>query len=222
MDKITQIYFIVHPQYEVNRYNSILEAIKKLNIQNYTISNKLLWSNDITASLRSTLCKSNYSMSLHNRYHPLSNGEISLFMNHMLYLNEIRSNYKDGLFIIFESDVLFEDNFNEKLETVLKLSQNIDWDIINLGKGGGHLPADSVILPELNLYKSKINRCAEGIIWNYSGICKFLDYVTDIDCPFDTKMDVFSEYEGKFNIYLAHPPLVYQGSMCGLFKSFLR
>jgi GR25 family glycosyltransferase involved in LPS biosynthesis len=217
---IQNIYFIVHKEKEPERYKSILNIIDKFGFKNYSIL-KQLWASDITYDMRRNLCKTNRTSLLHGRIHPLSNGEISLFLNYISCLKEIRETYTDGYFIIFESDILLNSNFNAELEKVLELAKNNnDWDIINIGSGQQEVPEN--IIPGLHLYKAKRNRCAEGIIWKYSAVCKFLDYVKDIDGPIDTKMDVFCEFDGGFNIYWAHPPLVYQGSKCGVFQSYLR
>jgi GR25 family glycosyltransferase involved in LPS biosynthesis len=227
---INHIYFIVHQENEPERYSSILNIIEKNGLTNYTIS-KQLWADDITKEMYQDSCKSNRALLFYcgsNSKRILSNGEVSLFLNHMSYLKQIRDNYTDGYFIIFESDVLFHDDFKVKLEKVLELAEkNDDWDIINIGSGNGYdLPGkwnrDNKILPGLNLYKEARNRGTDGIIWKYSAICKFVDYVQDIDAPIDAKMDFFSEFDGGFNIYWAHPALVYQGSVCGKFKSYLR
>ena len=67
---------------------------------------------------------------------PLTNGEISLFLNHIECLKKIRKEYSYGNFIIFESDVLFRDIFNVNIRTVLNQIPNINnWDIINIGDG---------------------------------------------------------------------------------------
>ena len=96
---------------------------------------------------------------------------------------------------------------------------------MNIGEGAcNQLPRDR-IEGNLDIYKETINRCAEGIIWNYKSICKFLDLfgeTTDIDSPIDTKMDYYSEIKKCFNIFWSHPPLLYQGSVKRIFNSYLR
>ena len=105
-----------------------------------------------------------------------------------------------------------------KLQKVLEISKEFtDIDIINIGTGC----EKHNFSKNMTLHKEKRNRCMEGIIWTYHGICKFLYYFekeNDIDAPIDTKIDVLSEYIVGFNIYWANPSLVYQGSICGIFK----
>ena len=221
-------YFLVNPKYEHERYLSILNAIKGQKILNYTIFTHT-WGCDITESMRSTLVKSDTSMRYHGRTmdkHPMTNGEISLFLNHIECLKSIRDSFDSGIFLLFESDVLFNDNFESNINKVIEMSQECEWAIINIGDGNSvDLPKSRHIANSLELYKEKRNRCTEAILWNYKGIVKFLDYyekTCDIDGPIDTKMDVFSEFVGGFDIYWAHPPLVYQGSVRNVFRSLLR
>ena len=51
---------------------------------------------------------------------PLSNGEISLFLNHLECLKNIKNTFNDGIFIILESDVIFKPNFNEDIIKIVK------------------------------------------------------------------------------------------------------
>jgi len=225
---IHHTFFLVHPKYEPERYLSILGAIQRQKIENYTIFSHT-WGCDITESMRTALVKSDTSMRYHGRTmdtHPLTNGEISLFLNHIECLQTIRKSFRSGNFLLLESDVLFQDNFESNIKKVLDMSKECTWDIINIGEGNAiDLPKSRPIENSLQLYHEKRNRCTEGILWNYSAVVKFLEYyekTCDIDGPIDTKMDVFSEFVGGFEIYWAHPPLVYQGSVRNIFRSLLR
>lgn len=227
---VDHIFFLVNPGYEPERYKSVIEIVQNQKFSNYTLFTHT-WGCEITESMRSHHCKTDTTMRYHGRNmetNPLSNGEISLFLNHIECLRNIRSSFSEGLFLIFESDVLLNDNFEENLKKVITMSRNYTWDIINIGEGNAaDLPKSRPIENSLQLYHEKINRCSEGILWNYNAVEKFLDYyekTCDVDGPIDTKMDVFSEFVGGFDIYWAQPPLVYQGSVrCShIFPSFLR
>lgn len=220
-------FFIVNPKYEEDRYNNLLKLIKENNISNYSfIANT--WGCDITPELRNILTKTDTAMKYHGRNmidYPLSNGEISLFLNHVESLRKIRDTYSNGIFLIFESDIIFYDNFKGKIKEVIELSTKVDWDIINIGRGNGNdIPKSEPIKPGLNLYKEKRNRFSEGILWNYKGVCKFLSYfeeTNDIDAPIDCKMDYYSDILGIFDLYWAEPGLVWQKSAMGILPSHL-
>jgi GR25 family glycosyltransferase involved in LPS biosynthesis len=220
-------FFIVNPKYKEGRYNTILSLIRDNNIMNYSFITHT-WACDITPEIRSIYAKSDIAMRYQGRNmdkNPLINGEISLFLNYIECLRRIRDNYDRGIFIIFESDIMLYDNFKENLERVIELSKSIDWDTINIGTGNGRdTPKSEPIKSGLHLYKEPINKFAEGIIWNYTGVCKFLKYfeeTSEIDAPIDCKMDYYSEHLKKFNIYWAEPGLVWQRSARGIIKSHL-
>jgi hypothetical protein len=224
---ITHNYFLCNKDKEPYRYESLVQQIKNLALENYTFFT-YIWGDEITPDIRSKWTKQETPM----QNKPLNNGEISLFLNHIECLRLIRSSYTSGLFCIFESDALFYPSYSKNLEKVLELAKDKDdIDIINIGAGHfreGHsrdAPKSAPIKHELSLYKEQINRCSESIVWTYSGICNFLDYfdkTSYIDVAIDNKMDNYSNCKGAFNIYWAHPPLVYQGSVTNKFKSFLR
>jgi GR25 family glycosyltransferase involved in LPS biosynthesis len=225
---LRHIYFICNKEEENDRFVSLMNQINNLNIENYSIFHHI-WKTQITPEFREKWVKTDTTMKYHGRNmltNPLTNGEISLFLNHIECLREIRKNYKDGYFCIFESDAIFSENFNDNLIKVLDIAkEKSDVDIINIGCGSNQTPKSQPLKNELSLYLEKINKCTEGIIWTYKGVCNFLDYfdkTSDIDGPIDTKMDVYSEYIGGFNIYWAHPPLLYQGSLTGTFNTTVR
>ena len=231
-------FIICNPIKERFRYFNLVKQIKEnsINFHKCQIFN-YIWGDQITPEVRSKYCKSDYSMRFHNRnmkQNPLTNGEISLFINHIECLRKIRKEYTSGNFLILESDVIFCKDFNFYFEKVLDSCKNInDWDIINIGYGTryflikkkGYPKSEPIILNDLKFYKEDINCCIEGLIWNYKSICKFLDYFEkdeDIDSPFDTKIDIYSQIKKEFNIYWCCPCLVKQGSMLtksSLFKS---
>jgi GR25 family glycosyltransferase involved in LPS biosynthesis len=216
----------VDQRYEKDRYDTLLQLIEKNKLKNYELFSNT-WSCDITPDLRNKICASDEAMRYQGRNmveRPLSNAEVSLFLNHIECLKKIRKEYSDGNFIIFESDIILYDNFQNNLNRVIELSKSIDWDIINIGNGNCRdKPKSEPIRQGLHLYKEKINRFAEGIIWNYKSICKFLEYFEktgQVDAPFDVKLDYYSHLN-IFNIYWAEPALVWQGSANNVVKSHL-
>lgn len=231
---ITKIYIIVNKKNEEARYDNLIKQLQIHNIKNYEFIDHT-WGSEITEEIRNEYVKSDFSMRRHGRSmkeKPLSNGEISLFLNHIECLTNIKNKFDDGIFLILESDALFTDNFNMNLQEVIQNSACInDWDIINIGAGQkkymaslGYPKTKAINVKSTNFYKENINRCTEALIWNYAAVEKFLTtfYTNkDIDGPIDTKLDVFSS-TNDFNIYWCNPELVYQGSIFNVFKSHLR
>lgn len=232
---ITKIYVIVNQDKEPERYNKIIEQFNSQNINNYEIINNNIWGNNITTEMRTKYVKTDTSMRFHGRNmidKPLSNAEISLFLNHIYCLKHIQHQYQEGIFLILESDAIIMNDFYQKLSNIIQSSNQInDWDIINIGAGQqkymiqmGYPKTKEIKINDLSFFKENINRCTEALIWNYTSVNKFIDYFEvneDIDSPIDTKIDVFSAI-GLFNIYWCNPEIVYQGSIFNIFKSHLR
>lgn len=230
-----KMYFLCDKEKESIRYNFLIKQIENVNLQNYEFFN-YIWGTDITDTIRKKYCKSDYTMQFHGRNmitNPLSNGEISLFLNYIECLRKIRNEYTDGIFITMESDVIFGNDFNKNLMELLNSINllNKEWDIINISntkpwfENNKEYRNNPIIMNTIKFYKEKRNRCTEGIIWNYQSVCKFLDYFDekkDIDGPIDTKMDVLSEYLERFNIYWNEPTFITQGSFCNMFNSSIR
>jgi hypothetical protein len=226
---ITHTFFLCNKEKEPLRYESLTEQIHHSKITDYSFFT-YIWSNEITPEIRAMYCKTDTCMRYHGRNmitNPLLNTEISLFLNHIQCLRHIKQNYTNGCFAIFESDVLFYEYYNVKINTIM--TQAIDKNnvhIINIGEGNRDiLPCSEPLRAGLHIYKEKTNKFTEGIIWTYEGICTFLDHfdkTSDIDGPIDTRIHIFSEIYGSFNIYWAYPPLVYQGSISGKFNSIIR
>ena len=223
---LTKSFFLCNKEKEPLRYESLTQQINQIGINNYSIVS-YIWSDEITPELRTFYCRTDTCMRYHGRNmisYPLLNTEISLFLNHISCLRYIKQNYNNGYFAIFESDVLFYNNYLNNINTILEqASYKNDIDIINIGEGNSRiLPCSEPIHKELHIYKEKTNKFTEGIIWTYKGVCNFLDHfdkTSDIDGPIDTRIHIYSEIYGGFNIYWAYPPLVYQGSISGKFKS---
>ena len=234
----SHIFFICDKNNEPERYDNLCNQLLQTTFpkEKYDFFTHI-WGDQITSEIRNKYCKSDFSMQLHNRNmktKPLTNGEISLFFNHIECLRKIRKEYNTGLFFIFESDAIFCNNFQYLLNKVCEeVSCVDDWGIINIGQGIRETSyAKSLGYPKskpiqnniFTYYNENINCCTEGLLWNYNSICEFLTYfemTEDIDGPIDTKIDVYSHLS-DFKIYWVYPTLVHQGSINGYFKSFLR
>jgi hypothetical protein len=68
----------------------------------------------------------------HLRTSNMSYGELSLFLNYRAVLEDIEKNYKDGMFLIFESDVI-EGKEISRLNDFLDFIKDINFDLIHLG-----------------------------------------------------------------------------------------
>ena len=209
------IYIIINTEKEKDRLMHLQKQLLEHELSNITLFCKF-WKTDITENFI-------------NKYkcsEKLNNGEISLFLNHIECLKEIKSKYSDGIFIILESDVIFLDNFKNNIEEIIESSKGLkEWDIINIGAGNVGNKYKKVskmkeknVINNIKFVKTNINRCAEALIWNYNSICKFIDIFEKdpiIRNPIDVAYNIL-------NIYWTIPYICEQGSFKRIFDSHLR
>jgi len=219
---VNQIYIISNPEFEPGRYTRLCELfydtlkISKDNIKficptyKQTITDELM-----TQSVSSQLVQ-------RLRHEPMKKSEISLFYNYKAVLEDIVFNYKEGQFLIFESDVFAMENIadlNQFLEYAASKSQ--EWDLIHIGFGGEteifESPYCMCKMPyrdeltnvntkyiedittsenEPRMIRKYHTRCTDSFLWNYKGIQKFLHHMntdTNYGAPFDYYMTNFLE-----------------------------
>ena len=130
-----ETFVIMNKEKEPDRYIHFLEEIEKHKLADFLNINYFnnCWKTDITPEIREKYCKSDWTMKKHGRNmkdKPLTNGEISLFLNWIFCLKQIRETYSEGNFLILESDAIFINNFNEqrisKILTDINSIENLD------------------------------------------------------------------------------------------------
>ena len=116
MEEKLETFVLISKKNEPERYKNFLTQVVNsklhafLNIKYFGYC----WKNDITSEIREKYCKSDWTMKKHGRNminKPLTQGEISLFLNYIECLKTIREKYNKGLFLLIESDTIFKDNF---------------------------------------------------------------------------------------------------------------
>lgn len=230
---------ICNKKKEPERYNFIMKQVNILGLNSFMdihILNNFTWGDNISKQMIKTFCKTDKSMIIHGRSmkkKPLNNGEISLFLNHIIALKYSNKNFNENV-LILESDVIFKKNIKQNIKKIINNSSKLDnWDIMNVGEGHkdymsqlGYPKSKPQIIDNYNFYKENINRCTEGLYWNYNSIKKILVHFEkekDINGPIDTYLDVYSDNENNnFNIYWPEDTIVKQGSINKMFKSYLR
>jgi hypothetical protein len=147
--------------------------------------------------------------------------QISLFLNHKNVFKHIEKNYKDGIFLILESDAEpIQWSFVKDLTTIIDfLHIYKDWDNLSLSRSYHELIYRKRILPEIqinNEFKmsaTKNSNCTDSILWNYSGIQKILKYIdndNDFSLPIDTWLnDIYAKYD-EFKAFIINKPIICQ------------
>ena len=133
-------------------------------------------------------------------------------------------NTKNQYYFVMEDDIIFEDNFIEKLNHYFE-SLPDDWDALFIGSGAGKRIEQSRILPNKYWYYKDYpaDRCADSVILKRNTVKSILSSLNTygLAFPFDHELSFWLEMDSS-NVYWLEPPIVKQGSQCGLFKSLLQ
>jgi hypothetical protein len=128
---ISRICCISNPEFEPDRCKMLKDLFKGQNIDEcfikyisptykHTITNEI-YNENIKEQLVQTM-----------RPNPMKKQELSLFFNYKANLEYIVKNYKDGLFLIFESDVMLGKNIQHFNDFLNKIKDK-KWDLIHIG-----------------------------------------------------------------------------------------
>lgn len=257
---VERIYCVNNPLFELERNKNLQKLFVNESIDSCFIKYiSPTYKHTITQDIYTRNIKEQLVQKLRNN--PMKKGELSLFLNYKANLEHIVKNHKDGIFIIFESDVLVSKDikrFNKFLNDI----KDKNWDSIHIGKHLSNLydipiiqgitgyrknnifNKDLIEIVNNNISKNKVNyieditnstdefrlirkfhtTCTDSIVWKYSGIKKFLNYMnteTNYGSPFDYFMINFFENNIDFKHYWSVDEFFVQGSMFGDMDSTL-
>jgi hypothetical protein len=214
---ITKTFFISSPEFELRRFERLNIDFQSIGFKNYNMGFICpTYKHTITYEIMNKHVKENIIKKF--RINGMKKSEISLFLNYKAVLEHIYKNYSDGIFLIFESDVLImKDNIHELDEFINYVyNKRANWDLIHIGSDLEnnqyftkpycdcplpyrdkitHLP-DSYIEDITNendkfrLIRKFHTRCCDSFLWNYSGIVKYLDYLNN-NPIYDAPMDYY-------------------------------
>ena len=202
---IDKIYAICNEDFEPARYKRLNNMFFEMGIEKRLVEYICpTYKHTITEEIMNNYVKENLVKKLRNQ--GMKRAEISLFLNYKAVLESIYKNYSDGIFLIFESDVvkIIENTqeFNEFLFEMNKIKKG--WDLIHIGEDieksdyfgkpfiDGILPykdntnlnlptqfVEDITFPtdKFRLIRKFHTRCADSFLWNYTGVIKFLDYM---------------------------------------------
>jgi len=208
---VSQIYIVSNPDFEPVRCSRLSDLFfNKIGLSTDMVSFiSPTYKHTITDEIMKQNVTNNIIQRL--RYCPMKKSEVSLYLNYKAVLKSIERNYKDGVFLIFESDVIMIDEKLDLFSSFLKYIYNKkgEWDVIHLGYSNteetfgipvinGKTPYRDYLPP--NLYMSNFieditndkdavrlirkyhTRCTDSFLWNYNGIIKFLKYMDTEPC----------------------------------------
>lgn len=128
---ISHIHCVNNPLFEFDRHIMLKNMFDNLNINRDFIKYiSPTYKTTITPNVYNKYTK--HQLVRHLRNSNLSYGELSLFLNYRAVLEDIEKNYKDGLFLIFESDAMISKEINQ-FNRFLDFIKDKDFDLIHLG-----------------------------------------------------------------------------------------
>ena len=181
--------------------------------------------NDFYLDDEATYLKKSKLWSQDNAYRRLNNAEISCTLKHFEAIKKSsESNHEVSL--IIEDDVLiFSKFFKSKLKKVLRLDS--DWDLLFIGQG----ISKNFILKNINKkgeLKSKLyevehpaTNCAESYLIKKNAAKKIFKNMLPFNMISDWEL-AFQIYDLDLKVKWLSPPIFYQGSKSGKYKSELR
>ena len=216
---IDKIYLLNSPEFETKSHKRLLNIfvdVLKVPRDNLVFISPT-YKQTITAEMLKKYISKDLSISTF-RKKPTTKSELSLTLNYRAVLQNIVSNYNEGMFLIFESDVFLRKN-SVNLSRSLKIFHSIKdrWDLIHIGYDGGDekdgiygtpyitdetlyrnkkLPKSPYIeditkpSDEVRLIRKFHTRCADSFVWTYSGVVKFLQHMKT-DTNYGTPFDYY-------------------------------
>jgi hypothetical protein len=239
---------VSNPKFEPERCNMLRELFKIQNIDECFIKYiSPTYKHTITKEIYYNNIKEQQVLRLRNT--PMRLGELSLFLNYKANLEYIAKNYKDGMFLVFESDILLGKDINNLNEFLTSIKDK-DWDLIHIGMyhngiwlGHEHswFPTGYIerveriynkdarveditsIDDKFRLSRKFNTRCTDSFLWKYNSIIKYLNWMNNVEPNFGVPMDYymcnFFEKNLDFKHYWSNDEFFKQASNLGIMPS---
>jgi len=245
---ISHICCVNNPNFEPERYKMLKDLFKGQNIDECFIKY-------ISSTYKHTITDDIYNSNIKEqlvkylRPNPMKKGELSLFLNYKENLEYIVKNYKEGNFLIFESDILLGKDielFNEFLDEI----KDKEWDLIHIGMYDNRIwetcnfnsPTgykcrkyynNNKYIEDITNNKDKYRlsrkfytRCCDSFIWKYGAIVKYLQWMNNIETNYGIPMDYYMcnyfENNKNFKHYWSLDEFFKQGSNIGVIPTTLQ
>jgi len=130
-DNISHVCCVSNPIFEPDRCKMLKDLFKGQNIDDCFIKYiSPTYKHTITQEIYNKHVKEQLVQTM--RSNPMKPGELSLFLNYKANLEYIVKNYKEGLFLVFESDVMLGKDIN-KFNEFLNEIKDKEWNLIHIG-----------------------------------------------------------------------------------------
>jgi GR25 family glycosyltransferase involved in LPS biosynthesis len=153
--------------------------------------------------------------------YPLKPEEVSLALKHKNALERAFKSNSD-IFLFLEDDAIVEIEFIKKLSNFID-SIPKDWDAAFIGQAVDKRIPESEIVEGKYWYKKDFpaDRCTDSILFTKKAVSRLYNAMESrkICFPIDHEYSYWFR-QLNMNVYWLEPPLVTQGSQCGIFDSF--
>ena len=148
----------------------------------------------------------------------LTKSEISIAFKHLKIYEDIVAN-KVQTALVLEDDVVFDNDFINNFNFNLMSTPN-DWDLIFIGAGCNlRIPKNRRITGKVAYKKEHpASKCMDSYLINYSASDKIYNTVIPFTLPIDFEINYHMRVHGM-TVYWWEPPIIKQGSQCGLYNS---
>jgi len=148
----------------------------------------------------------------------LKASEISLAYKHIKIYEDILKNGVD-VSLVLEDDVVLADDFVNKFNQMLHDTPS-DWDMIFIGSGCNlSIPESEMVMGQTAYRKSHpATKCTDSYLITLSATNKIMKTIFPLTFPIDFELN-YQLLMHDLRVYWWEPPLVKQGSQCGIFRS---
>ncbi len=156
---------------------------------------------------------------------PIGRIDMIMMLQHIQVLRKIASNKKENVSMVFEDDVLLDDDFPDKLRESVDKLRNIEWDICYTDKGS--LLVEPNVRKEKNslltLYESRDKRAntTGSFLIKSAGAKLLLKLMKKITLGPDMEL-TYVQKKNNLNVYWTVPFLTHQGSIEEVYQSNVR
>jgi hypothetical protein len=247
-NNISHICCVSNPAFEPERCKHLKELFKSQNIDECFIKY-------ISPTYKHTITQDIYNKHITKqlvyllRKLPMKRGELSLFLNYKANLEYIAKNYKEGIFLIFESDIISSNNIHLFSEFISNIHDK-NWNTISVGLWERNLLHSPVIEgptgysnrkevlnnnyieditnpnDKYRLIRKYHTNCCDSLIWKYDSIIQYLNWLNNVEInfgvPFDYYMCNFFEKNEDFKHYWSEKIFFIQASNMGLMETTLQ
>jgi hypothetical protein len=220
---IHHIYVIGNREREPDRIQYLESYFSETGLTNSVSYYQPTYKNTLTIEETQRFFK---NMPHHHR--PFKLSEMSVFLNFYYLFQHIVRNFQDGYILILESDVRFEGDLAEYLQSLSFFLETHHPDGCSLGSGCDLIDDDvDTESMTLQIAKKPVMRCMDTLLFSVAGIRKLLWYMDRFgrfDEPIDNFIETYLKGQGKdeFSFYWIWPSITLQGSQCGHYKSSIQ